>query len=158
MNLPKGCYKVFEAGRWCCIALRSAGGRDRSNWSLDRFGSVLIFHFICGLSSIFSCRFVCGLSGVLILRFVFVCFLLFFFFKKALGMVQIPPDDRVVGLFDDELVTVPIQDFAWSREERRRELVRGLVVADQYLVSRLKVAFLCVEAAVRSVFRCLFPS
>ena len=73
-------------------------------------------------------------------------------------MVQIPPDDRVVGLLDDELVTVSIQDFAWSREERRRELVRGLVVADQYLVSRLEVAFLCVEAAVRSVFRCLFPS
>ena len=70
-------------------------------------------------------------------------------------MVQIPPDDRVVGLLDDELVTVSIQDFAWSREERRRELVRGLVVADQYLVSRLEVAFLCVEAAVRSVFRCL---
>ena len=69
-------------------------------------------------------------------------------------MVQIPPDDRVVGLLDDELVTVLIQDFAWSREERRRELVRGLVVADQYLVSRLEVAFLCVEAAVRSVFRC----
>ena len=73
-------------------------------------------------------------------------------------MVQIPPGDRVVGLLDDELVTMSIQDFAWSREERRRELVRGLVVADQYLVSRLEVAFLCVEAAVRSVFRCLFPS
>ena len=56
-------------------------------------------------------------------------------------MVQIPPDDRVVGLLDDELVTVSIQDFAWSREERRRELVRGLVVTDQYLVSRLEVVF-----------------
>ena len=49
-------------------------------------------------------------------------------------MVPILPDDRVVGLLDDELVTVSIQDFAWSREERRRELVRGLVVADQYLI------------------------